>query len=43
MTGAILIAAVSFDRLQQSRGGRLFRTPHSEAHGPTANAESEPE
>jgi ribose transport system permease protein len=25
VTGAILIAAVSFDKLQQSRGGRLFR------------------
>jgi hypothetical protein len=39
VTGAILIAAVSFDKLQQMRGGRLFRPPHTEAHGPTASAE----
>ncbi len=30
VTGAILIAAVSFDKLQQARGGRLFR-PRTEA------------
>ena len=31
VTGAILIAAVSFDKLQQLRGGRLFRPPYSAA------------
>jgi ribose transport system permease protein len=37
VTGAILIAAVSFDRLQQNRGGRLFR-PRAAPSGQAAEA-----
>jgi ribose transport system permease protein len=37
VTGAILIAAVSFDRLQQNRGGRLFR-PRAAPPGQAAEA-----
>ncbi len=42
VTGAILIAAVSFDKLQQARGGRLFRprTPAKEAPAEASRAET---
>ena len=36
VTGSILIAAVSFDRLQQSRGGRLAGSPPMRAQGEIA-------
>jgi ribose/xylose/arabinose/galactoside ABC-type transport system permease subunit len=39
VTGAILIAAVSFDKLQQLRGGRLFRPPGAQHQGPPPEAE----
>ena len=41
MTGAILIAAVSFDRLQQNRGG-LRRTTTATPAAPAGDAEPGP-
>jgi ribose transport system permease protein len=39
VTGAILIAAVSFDKLQQMRGGRLFNTPHAQTQRTAADTD----
>jgi ribose transport system permease protein len=43
VTGSILIAAVSFDRLQQSRRGRLFRPTQATAQAPAADAVPQPD
>jgi ribose/xylose/arabinose/galactoside ABC-type transport system permease subunit len=39
VTGVILIAAVSIDRLQQSPSGRLRRREGGVGHGPTSTTE----
>ena len=43
VTGAILIAAVGIDRLQQNPSGRFARRPGGTGHGPTSTLEPQPE
>lgn len=43
VTGAILIAAVAIDRLQQNPSGRFVRRADGTGHGPTSSLEPQPE
>ncbi len=43
VTGAILIAAVAIDRLQQNPSGRFIRRLGGGGHGPTSTLEPQPE